>query len=165
VHTTNNASHTRDADKQDNQWGVAGPSTPRSPLLDHSKTPIHSHESNSSPTNPVPPQLVHEDVWRQLTSGELYQTIAGAGEGLRQCVSTFEKLREEQTCKGQDPWDPFQSLDEWELARWLVVHGVSKSAVDELLKLKIVGKILVVMQQCATKLTEWSSNHYRFPRI
>lgn len=38
------------------------------------------------------------------------------------------------------PWDPFSSWDEWELAKWLAVEGISKSAVDEFLKLKIVSE-------------------------
>ncbi|KAJ7501398.1 hypothetical protein B0H11DRAFT_1653535, partial [Mycena galericulata] len=48
----------------------------------------------------------------------------------------FEKLREEKTAAGRAPWEPFESEDEWELARWLVTSGTSQTKVDEFLKLK-----------------------------
>ncbi|KAF8219804.1 hypothetical protein L208DRAFT_1546205 [Tricholoma matsutake] len=39
---------------------------------------------------------------------------------------------------GQEPWFPFPSEDEWELARWLMESAVSQSKIDSFLKLKAV---------------------------
>ncbi|KAJ7460517.1 hypothetical protein B0H11DRAFT_1736610, partial [Mycena galericulata] len=50
----------------------------------------------------------------------------------------FEKLREEKTTAGRAPWEPFESEDERQLARWLVTSGTSQTKVDEFLKLKKV---------------------------
>ncbi|KAF8799293.1 hypothetical protein BYT27DRAFT_7040688, partial [Phlegmacium glaucopus] len=33
------------------------------------------------------------------------------------------------------PWAPFESEDEWELARWLMTSGVSQTKIDSFLKL------------------------------
>ncbi|KAJ7845019.1 hypothetical protein B0H14DRAFT_2182041, partial [Mycena olivaceomarginata] len=49
----------------------------------------------------------------------------------------FEKLRDKQKNKGHAPWEPFESEDEWELARWLMTSGLSNKT-DEYLKLKTV---------------------------
>ncbi|KAF8951860.1 hypothetical protein BDZ97DRAFT_1613670, partial [Flammula alnicola] len=37
----------------------------------------------------------------------------------------FEAYRREQEERNQEPWYPFESKDEWELARWLMTSGVS----------------------------------------
>ncbi|KAJ3725296.1 hypothetical protein C8R42DRAFT_576029, partial [Lentinula raphanica] len=48
----------------------------------------------------------------------------------------FERYRREQIQAGVQPWSPFQSEDEWELARWLMESGASQGKIDEFLKLK-----------------------------
>ncbi|KAJ6562915.1 hypothetical protein B0H10DRAFT_1757248, partial [Mycena sp. CBHHK59/15] len=40
-----------------------------------------------------------------------------AGAVLEACKTQFEKLRDEQKAAGRVPWEPFESEDEWELAR------------------------------------------------
>jgi hypothetical protein len=54
----------------------------------------------------------------------------------------FEILRERQKAEGQEPWFPFPSEDEWELARWLVESAASQSKIDSFLKLKAVRTCL-----------------------
>ncbi|KAJ7438105.1 hypothetical protein B0H11DRAFT_1884753 [Mycena galericulata] len=59
-----------------------------------------------------------------------------AGAILEQCKTQFEKLREEQKAGGCEPWHPFESEEEWELARWMMTSGLSHSKTDDYLKLK-----------------------------
>ncbi|KAJ7463128.1 hypothetical protein B0H11DRAFT_2159912 [Mycena galericulata] len=61
-----------------------------------------------------------------------------AGVPLGTCQTYFEKLREQQKEGGHAPWYPFESEDEWELARWLMTSGLSQKKMDEYLKLKSV---------------------------
>ncbi|KAJ6540666.1 hypothetical protein B0H19DRAFT_959211 [Mycena capillaripes] len=61
-----------------------------------------------------------------------------AGAPLDQCKTFFENLREEQRAAGNAPWYPFESEDEWELARWLMTSGLSQKKTDAYLKLKAV---------------------------
>ncbi|KAG9123650.1 hypothetical protein FRC07_014386 [Ceratobasidium sp. 392] len=113
----------------DSEWGIPGPSTLRTP-------PSTKNNNESSP------HADYDQNWYQSINGEIYRTIAGAGQKLRPCVPVFEKLKAEQERTGKLPWDPFVSLDEWELAQWLLVHGISKSALDEFMKLRIISKNL-----------------------
>jgi hypothetical protein len=64
-----------------------------------------------------------------------------AGAILGACKTRFEKMLEEQRKKGHAPWEPFESEDEWELARWLMTAGLSNKKTDEYLKLKTVRTI------------------------
>ncbi|KAJ7689553.1 hypothetical protein B0H17DRAFT_872490, partial [Mycena rosella] len=50
----------------------------------------------------------------------------------------FETLREQQRDAGRAPWYPFESEDQWELARWLMTSGLSQKKTDSYLKLKTV---------------------------
>ncbi|KAF7343134.1 hypothetical protein MVEN_01743900 [Mycena venus] len=61
-----------------------------------------------------------------------------AGDILDECKMQFEKLRDNQKKKGHAPWEPFESEDEWKLARWLMTSGLSNKKTDEYLKLKTV---------------------------
>ncbi|KAJ6562937.1 hypothetical protein B0H10DRAFT_2116493, partial [Mycena sp. CBHHK59/15] len=58
-----------------------------------------------------------------------------AGAVLEACKTQLEKLRDEQKAAGRVPWEPFESEDEWELARWLMTSGISLKKTDEFLKL------------------------------
>ncbi|KAJ6527883.1 hypothetical protein DFH09DRAFT_935537 [Mycena vulgaris] len=64
-----------------------------------------------------------------------------AGAILEECKTQFEKLRESQKAAGQEPWYPFESEEEWELARWLMTSGLSQSKTDDYLKLKMVRTV------------------------
>ncbi|KAG8728949.1 hypothetical protein FRC11_009853, partial [Ceratobasidium sp. 423] len=127
----------------DTQWGIPGPGPNTSQACGYSNFDMPSLPSNAnayhtSPSLPPPPILDYDTTWRRTACGEVYRTIAGAGHRIRGCIPSFNKLQEEQERQGKDPWDPFASLDEWELARWLVIHGLSKGAIDEFMKLNIV---------------------------
>ncbi|KAF7293857.1 hypothetical protein HMN09_01181700 [Mycena chlorophos] len=47
----------------------------------------------------------------------------------------FELLREEQLALGDTLWAPFKDAGDWELARWLVESGVSRTKMEEFFKL------------------------------
>ena len=61
-----------------------------------------------------------------------------AGEKKGEIKTQFETLRERQKAEDLEPWFPFPSEDEWELARWLVESGASQSKIDSFMKLKTV---------------------------
>jgi hypothetical protein len=56
--------------------------------------------------------------------------------------SNFEQHLDEQKKAGDAPWAPFESEDEWELARWLITSGVSQTKMDSFLKLNKVSHIV-----------------------
>ncbi|KAJ7757903.1 hypothetical protein B0H16DRAFT_1822559 [Mycena metata] len=61
-----------------------------------------------------------------------------AGAVLEECKTEFEKLRQKQKAAGEEPWSPFKSEEEWEMARWLMTSGLSQSKTDDFLKLNSV---------------------------
>jgi hypothetical protein len=61
--------------------------------------------------------------------------IEGVGGGLE---TRFQKIHREQQKANQEPWAPFNSLSDWELARWLIRSSVSQGGIDEFLKLEAV---------------------------
>ncbi|KAH9951748.1 hypothetical protein B0H21DRAFT_775908 [Amylocystis lapponica] len=66
------------------------------------------------------------------------QSYSGpAGSVFGTSDTEFEKLRAENEKYGRPPYHPFESRDEWDLARWLIRTGVSQTAIDEYLKLPI----------------------------
>lgn len=75
----------------------------------------------------------HEKISRWV---EPYPKPAGATKGMGQ--TDFAKVLEQQRDSGQDPWAPFDSRDEWELAQWLL-RNVGQNATDEFLKLPVVS--------------------------
>ena len=69
---------------------------------------------------------------------------SAAGSILESWKSKFEQLREKQGENGDAPWAPFESQEEWELARWLMTSGVSQKKTDNFLKLKTVRTWIVM---------------------
>jgi len=91
-----------------------------------------------------------EDDAPKLPQGEVWiddydeERLAGAtGEP---CKTSFQFHRDQQKEAGLEPWSPFESEDEWELARWLMSAGVSQKKMDALLKLKMVIRNLCCIQ-------------------
>ncbi|KAJ7725295.1 hypothetical protein DFH07DRAFT_758708 [Mycena maculata] len=103
-----------------------------------------SPPASSAPGNPPPsswkrPRATVEEVededarWVQD-----YPEEKEAGVPLEKCKTFFEKYRADQKREGHAPWYPFESKEEWELARWLMTSGLSQKKTDEFLKLKSV---------------------------
>ncbi|KAJ3503514.1 hypothetical protein NLJ89_g8395 [Agrocybe chaxingu] len=54
------------------------------------------------------------------------------------CQTSFEYLRRKQQEAKVEPWAPFESKSEWELARWLMTSNVSQNKIDMFLKLESI---------------------------
>ncbi|KAF7371562.1 hypothetical protein MVEN_00011400 [Mycena venus] len=52
-----------------------------------------------------------------------------------QIETIFEAIRNKQALEEQPPWAPFESEDDWNLARWLSKTGISGGDINEFLKL------------------------------
>ena len=74
-----------------------------------------------------------EDVWDEPFAAE---KRAGATIGV--CKTLFESYRDEQVLEGADILGPFESDEEWELAKWLI-KNVGHNQAEEFLKLPIVS--------------------------
>jgi hypothetical protein len=61
-----------------------------------------------------------------------------AGQPIRKEKTDFEKFRDNDSAVGKQPWDPFSSQKEWELATWLM-KNVNQRATEEYLNLPIVS--------------------------
>ncbi|KAK0474324.1 hypothetical protein EDD18DRAFT_1313462 [Armillaria luteobubalina] len=49
----------------------------------------------------------------------------------------FERIKQEQKKQGQQMWAPFKTHEEWELAQWLMMSGVSQADIDRFVKLAV----------------------------
>jgi hypothetical protein len=56
--------------------------------------------------------------------------------------SGFEQLRDEQLSKGEQPWFPFTSVEDWDYARWIMESGLSQMEINKMLKLDIVSEYI-----------------------
>ncbi|KAJ6616697.1 hypothetical protein B0H10DRAFT_2389376 [Mycena sp. CBHHK59/15] len=74
-----------------------------------------------------------DDRWTQEFPAEL-----AAGAVLAECQTQFERLQQKQKQENGAPWAPFETEEEWELARWLMTSGLSQGKTDNFLKLKAV---------------------------
>lgn len=61
-----------------------------------------------------------------------------AGTPKARGMARFGAYRQEQVERGEEPWAPFESEAEWELARWLMTSGVSQNKINDFLKLNKV---------------------------
>ena len=61
-----------------------------------------------------------------------------AGRPLRKEKTQFEKFRDSDSAAGRQPWAPFSSKKEWELATWLMKNANQK-ATEQYLSLPIVS--------------------------
>ena len=51
----------------------------------------------------------------------------------------FNDLSASQEAAGHQPWEPFSSIDDWELARWIVTAGLSQRQMNDMLSLNFVS--------------------------
>ena len=63
-----------------------------------------------------------------------------AGSPLGKGETHFDAFRSKIKASEAHPWTPFESKEEWELARWLMTSGMTQKAIDEYLKLKIISR-------------------------
>ncbi|KAF8987416.1 hypothetical protein BDQ17DRAFT_1435655 [Cyathus striatus] len=62
-----------------------------------------------------------------------------AGAPKQQIPTKFEQFRSKQMNEGKDPWYPYTSQDDWELAQWLMTSGVSQKKMTKFLKLRSIS--------------------------
>lgn len=99
-------------------------------------------EGQPSRTSQKRPAVTIEEVEDEDAPGtqkwiEDYPAPAGSMYG--SCMSIFEKYREQQRQEGLPPWAPFQDMEEWETARWIMLSGISQERMKSLLNLEKVG--------------------------
>lgn len=122
------------------------PSTPDTP-------PPRSENTSSSnpPTTSHPPpdkRARVEDVDDEEEPGGLPKKPhikyfpRPAGTKVANGQHLYERIHEERTKAGlgKNPWAPFENEDEWYLARFLLMSGMSQGDIDRFLKLGIVSR-------------------------
>ncbi|KAH9856106.1 hypothetical protein C2E23DRAFT_722345, partial [Lenzites betulinus] len=68
---------------------------------------------------------------------EDYPASEAPGQTFGEEQTVFERILAEQQAQGQSPWNPFEDLEEWDLARWMVTSGLTQASIDKFLKLNI----------------------------
>jgi hypothetical protein len=66
-------------------------------------------------------------------------TGAGAVVSGLPSVNAFQRFKAEKEDRGEEVWAPYKSREEWQLARWLMLSGITKSNIDSFAKLPIVS--------------------------
>lgn len=106
--------------------------------------PMDDHRAPSPPREPAPPTkrrrvYVEEELDQDVTPGyrfsEKHPTAArtfGTEE------TSWEARRKEDEAEGIEPWWPFDSVEDWKLADWLMSCGISQKEMDKHLKLPTV---------------------------
>ncbi|KAI0354675.1 hypothetical protein OH77DRAFT_1383278, partial [Trametes cingulata] len=105
------------------------PSTPRGPS-----------DPDSPPSKRVRIEEVEDDEPGGLPRRPWIEDFPrAAGVSLAHAETAFEKLRrvgeEREDGSARGPWYPFQSKEEWEVARWLLTSGLTQEGIDQYLKL------------------------------
>ncbi|KAK1224152.1 hypothetical protein PQX77_012956 [Marasmius sp. AFHP31] len=67
-----------------------------------------------------------------------FEGAGAAVQGSGHLETDFERQRRERTARREEMWSPFASREEWELARWLMLSGVSQGKIDEFCSLSII---------------------------
>jgi hypothetical protein len=81
------------------------------------------------------------------------------GEPIRR-MTKFESLLEEQRVEGKQPWEPFASREEWELATWLITN-VGQKATDDYLKLRNMSKTSPFLTSALTFTLNFKSGAHK----
>lgn len=79
--------------------------------------------------------------------GETYPHVAGFTYGPGS--TTFEGWMAEDGSR----WEPFQSQEEWDLAKWLV-RNVGRRGINELLDLDIVSNLIIMLKQTCSQVLD-----------
>jgi hypothetical protein len=120
-----------------NEEDFRGPDTPMAMDI-HSPDPLSPPESPQARETSRPPSAIVEDIDDEVDNPNVqwvndFPNPAGSTSG--PCATEFEQHQRAQRAEKQEPWSPFESQDEWELARWLMTVGVSQAKMDSFLKL------------------------------
>ena len=109
-----------------------------------------SHDDRTSPSNtpaaPIDQRARVEDVDdNEDNSCERWieDFPQPVGVPIRPAKSYFETVRDNQKQHGEEPWAPFQDIEEWELAQFLMLN-LGQNAMDKYLKLPIVSDLFIL---------------------
>ena len=105
---------------------------------------VLAHEG-PEPANTVPVAVDPDNTWPeenddQPSSRTRYSEAypRSAGQPIRKEMTQFEKFRDNDSVAGRQPWEPFSSKKEWELATW-IIKNVNQRATEQYLNLPIVS--------------------------
>ncbi|KAF8170150.1 hypothetical protein BJ912DRAFT_1025406 [Pholiota molesta] len=105
--------------------------------------PSTTQASNSAPAEGVQPHGTPMEHPRKNDEERFVQDFTPAAGVTKGAAPTrFENERADQDRTDQPPWAPFETKKEWELARWLMICGVSQAKINEFLKLEIIREDL-----------------------
>lgn len=113
--------------------------------------------------------VTHEDSG--FPESTIVEEFPHAGESKGFEKSVRKKEWEDLAQNRSTPYEPFQSLDEWEFSEWLIQSNVSQSAMDKLLKLRWVCKsalpvsLLLIRKDVIYRLRAISSHFHLIARI
>jgi hypothetical protein len=104
--------------------------------------PELTNTRNPSPAvdPPVDKHASAEDNDNQPSSHSRYSEAypRSAGQPFRNEKTEFEKFRDNDRAAGRQPWEPFSSKKEWELATW-IMNNLNQKATEKYLNLPIVS--------------------------
>lgn len=109
------------------------------PLSDPTEHATHQHHGVSM-------EEVEDEGEGELDTADgpiLVEEFDGAGTALGEGEAPRQTERRRQQAQGQDPWAPFDSLDEWRFAEWMMKKGISQQSRNELLKLEFVSQVQI----------------------
>jgi hypothetical protein len=109
------------------------------PAFHHSPAPKANHHPLPKRARTMPEQVENATDPGDKAQRWVEDFPGGmAGTPLWKDQTKFEEIRDTQKHLEQLPWAPFESVEEWELARWLMLSGLSQTKIDAFLKLAIV---------------------------
>jgi hypothetical protein len=82
----------------------------------------------------APGRTKYSKRWWQSFPGPAGVTKPGERE-----ETAFESVRADKMASGEAPWEPFESEEDWQLARWLIMSGVSQAEINSFLKMAKVS--------------------------
>ncbi|KAF9071487.1 hypothetical protein BDP27DRAFT_1361830 [Rhodocollybia butyracea] len=53
-------------------------------------------------------------------------------------INAFQRFKAEKEGRSEEMWAPYKSREEWQLARWLMLSGITQSNIDSFAKLPII---------------------------
>lgn len=94
-----------------------------------------------------------EDTDDQPSSHTRYSEAypRSVGQPIRKEKTPFENFRDIDSAAGRQPWEPFSSKNEWELATW-IMKNVNQRATEQYLNLPIVSVCWFIMWFKLTRL-------------
>ncbi|KAG1811778.1 uncharacterized protein BJ212DRAFT_1483508 [Suillus subaureus] len=105
---------------------------------------VHLHPSPDMDNNPVlgkirrvtVEEVKDEDGMSFPNNRRYFKPQLDAGWALHEGETSFERYRTYQEEEGEDPWLPFEDVEEWDLAQWLV-KNLGQTWTNKFLKLPI----------------------------